>query len=346
MRNLQVILDGLGQVHFETEEGCAMEKDFGLFVTLLPKGKIKRDLAGPSGEVSLEDTTVQEELILFSELSFTPYAQVVDMIRTSAAFLCVDDESRYIEGKVNPNVHHFIMETVDDLVATLAEENPLHGLLLGTAIEDLPADDGTDARRIQICRELLPLLAAEMRFQFVVNEVLHDLAEKHPLDPETYEGLWELSVTEVLALGDTLSAQYQFRSAVDYYHFLLLHFVSAKTNVAFCQCCGRYFVPKTRSKTIYCDRILKDGKTCKHWGPILKHKLESQQNEVIQAFDRAKRRMYKRYERTADGKQKPTDKDLSYAEYYEWLDRAVRARDDYLAGKLSKGDALNIFDAT
>lgn len=56
--------------------------------------------------------------------------------------------------------------------------------------------------------------------------------------------------------------------------------------------------------------------------------------------------MYKRYERTADGKQKPTDKDLSYAEYYEWLDRAVRARDDYLAGKLSKGDALNIFDAT
>ena len=89
-------------------------------------------------------------------------------------------------------------------------------------------------------------------------------------------------MTEVLALGDTLSARYQFRSAVDYYHFLLLHFVAAKTNVAFCQCCGRYFVPKTRSKTIYCDRILKDEKTCKHWGPILKHKLESQQNKVIQ----------------------------------------------------------------
>lgn len=69
-----------------------MEKNFGLYVTLLPKGKIKRDLTGPASKVSLENTTIQDELILFSELSFGPYAQVVDMIRTSVAFLCMGND--------------------------------------------------------------------------------------------------------------------------------------------------------------------------------------------------------------------------------------------------------------
>lgn len=321
-----------------------MEKDLGLYVTLLPKGKIKRDLTGPVGEVSLEDTTIQDELILYSELSFEPYAQVVDMIRTSVAFLCVDNGSRPTPGLANPNVYEFIMETVADLVSTLTGEGPLHGLLLRTALEDLPADDGTHQRRIQICNELVVALEELMLFQFVVNEVLHDLAEKSPLDSEKYEGLWELPVTKVLTVGEGLFSRYHFRSAVDYYHFLLLHFVAAKTNVAFCQCCGRYFVPKTKSKTIYCDRILKDDKTCKHWGPILKHKLAAR-DTVIGAFDRANRRMYRRYERTADGKQKPTEKDLSYEEYYAWHDRAAKARDDYLAGRISSEEAVEIINA-
>lgn len=130
---------------------------------------------------------------------------------------------------------------------------------------------------------------------------------------------------------------------MDYYHFLLLHFVACKTNVAFCQCCDQYFVPKTKSKTIYCDHILKDGKTCKHCGPILKHKLEAR-DTVIGAFDPANRRMYKRYERTANGKQEPTEKDLSYEEYYTWHDRAAKAKDDYLNKKIAAEEALAIIE--
>lgn len=98
----KVIFAALQKNHFETEEGRAVEKDLGLYVTLLPKGNIKRDLAGPAGKVSLEGTTIQDELIMFSELSFGPYAEVVDVIRASAAFLCVDNDNRYMDGKVNP----------------------------------------------------------------------------------------------------------------------------------------------------------------------------------------------------------------------------------------------------
>ncbi len=321
-----------------------MPEDCGLYVTLLSKGKIKRDLTGPTGKISLEEASIQDELILFSELSFLPYARVVDMIRTSVTFLCVDNGDHPTPGLVNPNVYEFIMETMADLVSTLTGESPLHGLLLWTAAEDLPDDDGTDERRSWICREFLALLEDLMLFQFVVNEVLHDLAEGKSLDSEKYEGLWELPVTEVLTIGGALSSRYRFRSAVDYYHFLLLHFVAAKTKVVFCQCCGRYFVPKTKQKTIYCDRIFKEGKTCKHWGPILKHRLEAR-DTVIGAYDQAQRRMYKRYERTAGGKKKPTTKDLNYEEYYAWQERASKAKDDYLKGKITAEKALVIIDA-
>ena len=52
--------------------------------------------------------------------------------------------------------------------------------------------------------------------------------------------------------------------------------------------------------------------------------------------------MYKRYERAEFLNKEPSEKDLSYEEYYQWLDRVVRARDDYLAGKLSEEDALKV----
>lgn len=317
-----------------------MSEDFGLYLSLTTDGHIKRDLADPTGKVSLEDTTIRNELISFSELSFTPYAQVVDMIHTSVVYLCEDSNSN--DGVVDSNVYNFILETATDLANTLIEESPVHGLLLWTAIEDHVTEDDP----VQTCRELLATLSETMQFQFVVNEVLHDLSGTESLAPEKYEGLWEMPVTDVLTLEEAgITTQYRFRSAVDYYHFLLLHFVAGKPNVARCQCCGRYFIPRTKKKTLYCDRILRDDKTCKEWGPVLKHRKEVKDNEVVETFDRIKRKMYKRYERAEYRiNQKPSEKDLSYAEYYQWLDRATKARDDYLAEKISKEETLKVIE--
>ena len=36
---------------------------------------------------------------------------------------------------------------------------------------------------------------------------------------------------------------------------------------------------------------------------------------------------------------------MSYSEYYEWLERAVDARDRYLAGELDEKEALEIICA-
>ena len=69
-----------------------MSAEHGAYVELLQKGEIKRDLAGVSGEVSLEGTTISAEVIMFSELSFGPYAVVVDLIRFPAKAILKQDD--------------------------------------------------------------------------------------------------------------------------------------------------------------------------------------------------------------------------------------------------------------
>ena len=318
-----------------------MSAEQGVYVELLPEGKIKKDLAGILDEVSFAEAKISDEIFLFSELIFEPYAAVVDLIRSQArAILMYDDHG----GLANMTLFQFMLDTVEDLVSTLEQENPLHGTLLRAQLEDeVPPDDGTAMYSFRASKRILTILVEVMQFQFVVNEVLRDMQAGEPLISDKYDTLWEVPVRSILRWdGDRLTTQYHFRSAVDYYHFLLLRFVSCHPAVAWCHCCGRYFIPKTKKKTLYCDRILKDGKTCKEWGPILKHKQKVSQISVVEEFDRAKRRMYKRYERAEFLNKEPSEKDLSYEEYYQWLDRAVRARDDYLSGRLSTEEALKI----
>ena len=279
-----------------------MSAEQGVYVELLPEGKIKKDLAGILDEVSFAEAKISDEIFLFSELIFEPYAAVVDLIRSQARTILMYDDHG---GLANMTLFQFMLDTVEDLVSTLEQENPLHGTLLRAQLEDeVPPDDGTAMYPFRANKKILTILVGVMQFQFVVNEVLHDIQT-----------------------GESLI-------------FLLLQFVSGHPAVAWCHCCGRYFIPKTKKKTLYCDRILKDGKTCKEWGPVLKHRQKAAQISVVEEFDRTKRRMYKRYERAEFLNKEPSEKDLSYEEYYQWLDRAVRARDDYLAGKLPAEEAL------
>ena len=318
-----------------------MSAEQGMYVELLPEGKIKKDLAGILDEVSFAEAKISDEIFLFSELIFEPYAAVVDLIRSQARTILMYDDHG---GLANMTLFQFMLDTVDDLVSTLEQENPLHGTLLRAQLEDeVPPDDGTAMYPFRASKKILTILVGVMQFQFVVNEVLHDIQTGESLISDKYDTLWEVPMRSILRWnGDRLTTQYHVRSAVDYYHFLLLQFVSSYPAVAWCHCCGRYFIPKTKKKTLYCDRILKDGKTCKEWGPVLKHRQKAAQVSVVEEFDRAKRRMYKRYERAEFFNKEPSEKDLSYEEYYQWLDRAARARDDYLAGKLPAEEALSI----
>ena len=100
-----------------------MKTDCGLYVSITPDGTLKRDLAAISGKASLADTTVEDEIITFSELDFGPYATVVDLIITSATFI---PHEGHIED-ADMNVFQFIQDTTIDLINTLEQEAPLYG---------------------------------------------------------------------------------------------------------------------------------------------------------------------------------------------------------------------------
>ena len=316
-----------------------MEKKLGLYVSVSGDGSLKRTLVSVSGEIELEATTLNDEVILFSELNYSCYAFIVDRIKLAFQFLLTRDKDG--TSAVDLRVFEFIQDTVQDLIEEFEIDNPMYGTLTRTLIEDqIPADDGSGLYPVEASRRIIHVLSAVMDMQFAVNSILRDMRFKVPVDlDKKYHFLQETGFVQVPKLLDQ-PFEYVFRSEVDYYKFLMLHFISANPNVALCECCGRYFIPKTAKKTLYCDRIIKDNKTCKNLAPGLKHKLQAQNKKVVEEFDRAKQKMYKRYERALDPDKKVTEKDLSYAEYYEWLDQATQARDAYLAGRLSEEDAL------
>lgn len=319
-----------------------MKADCGLYASITPDGTLKRDLAAIHGKVSLADTTVEDEIIMFSELDFGPYATVVDLIITSTAFI---PHEGHIED-ADMNVFQFILDTTTDLVNTLEreDEDPLYGTLARAMIEDrISMDDGSGLYAYDTSQEIVSILTEVMGVQFEVHQVLSDMRQGVPIDFENkYDYLRMQELTQVFEAGDGLASRYYFRSISNYYYFLLVHLIASKPNVALCECCGRYFIPATKRRTLYCDRELKDGKTCKELAPSLKHRLDAKRKKVIEEFDRAKRRMYKRYERAGDPGKKLSSKDLSYSEYYEWLEQATDARDQYLAGELSEEKALEI----
>lgn len=344
--------------------------DLGVYVTLAPNGRLSGEVvvvrkgfqaegekitftAGDTAKPVLAkvrggivETTVEQEIITFSELIFYYYAVIVDHLTIVADFMLRE----YGDGRtpVDRNIYEYMMDMTHDLIDTLTEEDPVHGTLLRTAVHDaLPEDDGTNACMLKTATALIPILQEIVFLQGLTLQVLDDLRNGVPLDFEgKYSELRRTEVTQSIVMGSDMTTRYRFRFPDAYYRFLLLNFISHKPRVALCQNCGRFFIPKTEKKTLYCDREIRDGKTCKDYGPRRKHKQEAAMDRVIEEFDRARQRMYKRYERARYYNQKPSDRDLTAAGLYDWIAAATEARNKYLAGELTEDEALKIINAT
>lgn len=322
-----------------------MQNICGLYVEVNEDGTIKRNLIVKSGEtIKLENTTVNDEIIAFSELNFKYYAELLEHIEN----MCEDSyvevtDGDFGEAGIDFDAYTEILQTVHKLIEALEESNPLHGTLLRTLLEDqLPPDDGSAMYLINSEAKITDCLSSVMKLQFLINDILYDLRYGTPLDLEQKYSIFKTAeFTQIQTLSKRISVQYRFRSLIDYYIFLMMRFIANQPNVTLCQCCGKYFIPKTKRTTLYCDRIIRNNKTCKQIAPALKHKRDAARDSVIQTFDRTKRKMYKRFERTNDFSN-ATANSFSLTQYYDWLSRAEKARKAYLAGKITAEEALEI----
>lgn len=305
----------------------------GLYVTLTPEGKIKKHLSTKMGEMPLPDTTVAEELIQFSEKTISLNLET-DLQGLWNMVQQIDE---------NPMIYKDFQEVFCAYYQVMGQHDPVHALLTRTKIEDevsSPSQDTTQMKESLLLS--LSCMTAANTAQILTKHVLSCLCRgKHIHAKSKHIFLYQSYVTTVFTLEDTLETQYLFRSEDTYYYFLLQHFLVSKPNVARCEYCGRVFLPKTRKKTKYCDRVIRGGKTCKQIAPHMNRKERAANNRVISEFNRVNDMLLHRLDRAEDDK-KPSPIDTTREEYYHWLDTATAARDRYLAGALREQEAWKV----
>ena len=308
-----------------------MKKE-GLYISLASDGTIKRHLSTDFGEVPLPDTTITQEFIDLTEYDQDLLVAEIQKI-DSLAHQINDDPT---------NLYRFD-QMVTAFLDKLWEKSPMWHTLLVTQFRDefentpyMPGNQMQNALFIADC------LYQPRGAEITVNIVLGALCEERSCDIEEREYMIsKCSATAFFTLRDNLEVEYLFRSAEQYYIFLLQNYILSKPNIAYCQHCGRLFVPKTRKRTLYCDRIVRDGKTCKQIAPYLTYKKKASTNRLIAEFIRVKGMLVRRVERAIYDK-KPSLIDLNYDQYRKWLRSATDARDRYLAGTLTEEEAMAI----
>ena len=312
----------------------------GLYLSIDKNANIKRKLTTYSGEFSLDTSTVAEEIINFSELNFKPYADILEMIDQMSEDVEFDDPEYF--GMVDTDKYYSLLKFVNNVLDVFEEDNQLYGALTRFLLEDqVPPDDGSAMYIYYTKDRIRKSFSAIIELQMVIHNILDDLIQNTPAKEfnDKYADFSKCFFTQIQTMQETECETYFLRSIIDYYLLLIMKFVKAKPNIAKCACCGQFFIPKTKHKTIYCDRILSNGKTCKELAPILKHKLQTQTDSIVELFDRTRRKMYKRLERSENSDHE-LNHHLNYADYYAWLSTATAARDAYLNGEISAQEAV------
>ncbi len=304
----------------------------GLYVSLLPDGTIKKHLITDCEEVPLENTTIAEELIRLSEQDHIDLYRAIKELWAIAGTI---EEENHMNSTFAIEMELFLHK--------LRREYLVRYALLMTQFGEKPNDrpfyiPTAKESALSIVENFSEAMSAD----FTVDRVLSALSSNQPIDLEGDHFM--LRNTKAIAhftFDGSIATEYQFRTEEHYYIFLLQNFLCSKPRVACCQYCGRYFIPKSMRKTLYCDRVIQGGKTCKQIAPHLNRKERTAADKVVSEYNRVKDMLVHRLERAQyDKKSSPID--LTQEEYYRWQDAATAARDRYLAGELSEEEAWKI----
>jgi len=304
-------------------------KDEGLYIKLFPDGKIKRRLITILGEVPLEDTTVAEELVTLTNQNQIPMYQKIKNI-----WACAEWGENGVE-----ELHEF-ERRLGAYLHWLRKVSLVRYTLFMTDLED--QEEMPNYRTQEGALRIINLLINSLDPSFLVERTFYAIGRKENIDLNGYFDF--LKASRCIAhyqLADSIDVEYQFRNEAQYYTFLLQHYLLSNPNVVHCQFCGRYFVPKTRKVTKYCDSIVRNNRTCKQVAPGLKKRERDAAHLVTSEFERIKDMLFHRRDRMG-GNKKASVIDLTDEEFVQWLEAATAAKKRCLAGELTEKEALAI----
>ncbi len=132
---------------------------------------------------------------------------------------------------------------------------------------------------------------------------------------------------------------YLVNSAEILYSLLTSYFFASNPNISLCQNCNRFFVPKTKKVTLYCDRVTENGLTCKKEGAVSKYQNNIDEDPVLKKYNSEKHRIYMYCDRSK------LDEYDFFDDYYDWLAIFEPKIKEYKAGNISADGVLSLLEA-
>ena len=226
-----------------------LKRNTGLYISYNNKGQIRKTIVTAKGETYTENSTIAKELLSFLNMSLAPFTEVAEYLNDISANVEIDDHF----GEVDLVAFQELLKTTVQVIEVFEEENIFHGTLLRTLMEDaVPPDDGSAMYIYQTKLEILKRLDAILQTQHYIELALQMLCEKKEFSiAKDFPMLDSVETVQILSMDKALRAEYYFRSPCNYYCYLFLMLLNKKPNVARCQCCGDYFIPKTKKGLLH-----------------------------------------------------------------------------------------------
>lgn len=310
----------------------------GVHLKIDDEGNVKRVLRTENETINLEDTTLVFELLQIANINIDNYVlsmQLMDLLL---------DEYKRSEGTDRANdILQRIDNSVDIIIEGLKEYDYVLGYLMNLTI-NMYWHDSYEEPTVDRLNHIIDIfhhwlfISTELVFMF------SDMKDGKEIDFEKRCSIFKYCeiITTYTHTDKGLETEYYCKTVLEYYVLLVNRFLEMNYNVQQCKCCGDFFVARTKKKTLYCDRVFDDGKTCKEYGPKLNQIVKAKQDEIIGTYEKAKNKMYKRLQRAEMFG--ITEKSITPNEYFTWLTNAQEAKQKYLDGKISADEALAIIN--
>ena len=323
-----------------------MKKQRGFY--LVPTGKQKFGLLYCDGEKykKLYSNSYAKELISLTGTDS-------DAMQIALSYI---NQEPLVDKRYSPARAERIFTQNANVGAIVRSINTFLGLLLEFELSKIEKPSPDDRRGYEKAIDLQRKIYRDFGAAFQKAKVLANiyaelpcpLEEKPKNILEIDEHLLDHSYSETFFINKEkqtednfgLTKCYVFDSAENYLNYLLLNLIQLNPNICLCQNCGELFVAKTKKKTLYCDGIQSDSKKrCSEIGPKKRAELQSTLFG-FEDYDKAVERNYQRAKRTEEYYVK--DKQLEWDEYFDWLEKAQRAKQQWLNEEITDDEFLNI----
>lgn len=328
-------------IHVETDGGA------GIQVVLIHED---------GTETRLPKRTPAEDLLIAMDRDYSSYRRKITTL---------EDDHSLFEGDFDVSVPAYAKFVAEarHLTAELEKLDPAAFFVMGARLDAalrIP-DDGSAMFLLQSKGRILKILEEPITAQIRLRNIFELAFDDHERGTQrerfeavesAYPGLLDrflqvrrLPETE----GDVPFGPRLAYSPIGLYELyvieLILYFQQERQRIVRCENCWRYFIPKTKKETLYCDRVT-NGVSCKKAGPNWKRKVGPEYDEALKIYDQLRARMSERLARYMNAAEWRRGDlfPMSIAEYDDWITLAHSTRIDYLSGKLTAEEFLKKID--